>query len=212
MTMAHTVACCAGLAGPGKRYKLCDRRSHGFGLFKNRRMTPTSLGASFPSSTLASPQPSASLSSSASSSASGPDEQRLGVPPHLLPQHVAVIMDGNSRWARQRGLPASAGHQAGVEALRTTIRCCTQWGIPCLTIYAFSAENWRRPDAEVALLLGLMEQVLQAELRALVRQGVRLRFIGELSLLPRSLQEQIARWVVGTVGPLGPLEQASMLA
>lgn len=126
-----------------------------------------------------------------------PPEQTEGIE-HLsasqrLPQHVAVIMDGNSRWAAQAGLPAALGHQRGVDALRDTVRCCRKWGIKCLTVYAFSAENWQRHPSEISFLLSLMEQVLRQELPSLQKEGVRLRFIGELTMLPRSLQTEIHR-------------------
>ncbi|KAL4421531.1 hypothetical protein ABPG75_010822 [Micractinium tetrahymenae] len=101
-------------------------------------------------------------------------------------------MDGNSRWARSRGLPAAVGYQQGVEALRRVVRCCHEWGIPCLTVYAFSSENWRRSPAEVAALLALMERVVAAEVAELAAAGVRLRFIGELERLPAPLRRRMA--------------------
>ncbi|EFN60106.1 hypothetical protein CHLNCDRAFT_29281 [Chlorella variabilis] len=100
-------------------------------------------------------------------------------------------MDGNSRWAAARKRPAAFGYQQGVEALRSVVRCCHSWRVPCLTVYAFSAENWARPAAEVDALLALMERTLAAEVAELAAQGVRLRFIGELGMLPQSLQRQM---------------------
>ena len=88
--------------------------------------------------------------------------------PHKLPQHVAVIMDGNGRWAKQRGLPRIIGHQRGVDTLKNLLRCCKDWGIPALTAYAFSTENWGRPLGEVDFLMALFERVLRQELKEMV--------------------------------------------
>jgi undecaprenyl diphosphate synthase len=109
-----------------------------------------------------------------------------------LPVHVAVIMDGNGRWARQRHLPRVMGHREGVEALKRTLRLCSDWGIGALTAYAFSTENWNRPGEEVSFLMTLFERVLARELEALEREQVRIRFLGELDQLPSGLQELIA--------------------
>lgn len=119
--------------------------------------------------------------------------QRLpaGLDPDLLPRHVAVIMDGNGRWARQRGLPRVMGHRAGVEALKRTLRLCGQWGIGALTAYAFSTENWNRPDEEVSFLMTLFERVLEREIEALDKEQVRVRFLGDLEQLSAPLQAQI---------------------
>lgn len=110
-----------------------------------------------------------------------------------LPQHVAVIMDGNGRWAKSRGLPRIMGHRRGVDALKDLLRCCKDWGIAALTVYAFSTENWGRPLEEVEFLMMLFEKVLQRELEEMMAENVRIRFVGNLSALPESLQEQIAR-------------------
>ena len=88
--------------------------------------------------------------------------------PGRLPHHVALIMDGNGRWAKSRGLPRVMGHRAGVEALKATLRLCNDWGIQALTAYAFSTENWSRPGEEVNFLMTLFERVLQAELLSLI--------------------------------------------
>ncbi|MGB5136616.1 MAG: isoprenyl transferase [Prochlorococcaceae cyanobacterium] len=109
-----------------------------------------------------------------------------------LPAHVAVIMDGNGRWARRRGLPRVMGHRAGVEALKRTLRLCSDWGIGALTAYAFSTENWNRPGEEVSFLMALFERVLQRELEGLERERVRIRFLGDLAPLPPGLQQLIA--------------------
>jgi undecaprenyl diphosphate synthase len=108
-----------------------------------------------------------------------------------LPAHVAVIMDGNGRWAESRGLPRVMGHRAGVEALKSTLRLCSDWGIAALTAYAFSTENWSRPGDEVNFLMTLFERVLQKELRTLEDEQVRIRFLGDLDALPLKLQELI---------------------
>ena len=115
-----------------------------------------------------------------------------GLDPARLPGHIAVIMDGNGRWAKARGLPRVMGHRAGVEALKTTLRLCNDWGIGALTAYAFSTENWSRPGEEVNFLMTLFERVLQRELDALESEQVRIRFLGDLEALPSRLQALIA--------------------
>ena len=100
-------------------------------------------------------------------------------------------MDGNGRWAKARGLPRVVGHQAGVEALKSTLRQCSDWGIGALTAYAFSTENWSRPGDEVNFLMTLFEGVLQKELRSLEEEQVRIRFLGDLDGLPEKLQQLI---------------------
>ncbi|PKN94363.1 MAG: isoprenyl transferase [Chloroflexi bacterium HGW-Chloroflexi-6] len=108
-----------------------------------------------------------------------------------LPAHVAIIMDGNGRWALKRGLPRLAGHKAGTENLRRVIRACVEFGIQFLTIYAFSTENWGRPREEVNGLLRILEDVIDKELKELDDQGVRLRHIGRLEQLPSHLQAKV---------------------
>jgi undecaprenyl diphosphate synthase len=110
-----------------------------------------------------------------------------------LPQHVALIMDGNGRWATQRGLPRIAGHRQGARTLKEILRCCKDWGIPALTAYAFSTENWRRPTEEVDFLMGLFERLLNRELAEMQREDVRISFIGDLEALPANLQRIIQR-------------------
>jgi undecaprenyl diphosphate synthase len=112
-----------------------------------------------------------------------------GLDPATLPRHVAVIMDGNGRWAIQRGLPRVAGHRQGARTLKALLRCCKDWGIPALTVYAFSTENWRRPLEEVDFLLRLFDRLLRRELQEMQREGVRIHFIGNLSPLPERLQQ-----------------------
>lgn len=115
-----------------------------------------------------------------------------------LPKHIAVIMDGNGRWAKHRGLPRIMGHQRGVDALKDLLRCCKDWGIPALTAYAFSTENWGRPQNEVEFLMTLFERVLRREIKEMMEEDVRIRFIGNLSGLPESLQDEIARSMAET--------------
>jgi len=95
-----------------------------------------------------------------------------------LPQHVAIVMDGNGRWAQKRHLPRLAGHKRGVDALKTTIQACAERGIPILTVFAFSSENWSRPKSEVSGLIELMYSALRSELGSLGERGMRLRFLG----------------------------------
>mmetsp|Transcript_36560 Transcript_36560/g.61611 ORF Transcript_36560/g.61611 Transcript_36560/m.61611 type:complete len:401 (+) Transcript_36560:533-1735(+) len=116
-----------------------------------------------------------------------------GLEPTQLPRHIAVIMDGNARWAAKKGLPAVAGYERGVESLRGLVRCCCEWEISALTVFAFSQDNWSRAKEEVSLLLGLMGTVLRNELPGLNKAGVRLHFIGNLSMLPSALQADLSR-------------------
>ena len=107
------------------------------------------------------------------------------------PTHVAIIMDGNGRWARARGLPRLAGHRAGTENLRRVITACVEFGVQYLTIYAFSTENWERPQEEVSGLMSIVEDVIDRELDELHRQGVQLRHIGRLERLNPQLQSKV---------------------
>jgi undecaprenyl diphosphate synthase len=115
-----------------------------------------------------------------------------------LPRHVAVIMDGNGRWARNRGLPRIVGHRRGVDALKALLRCCDDWGIKALTAYAFSTENWGRPLEEVHFLMTLFERVLRRELQEMMEENVRIQFVGNLEDLPPSLQAEIGRAMTAT--------------
>jgi undecaprenyl diphosphate synthase len=108
-----------------------------------------------------------------------------------LPRHVAIIMDGNGRWARKRYLPRFAGHRRGVETVRDTVKYCLEHGIDYLTLFAFSSENWRRPEEEVTLLMQLFARALQKEVSRLDRNGVRLRVVGDLSRFDPDLQSLI---------------------
>ncbi|WFF41889.1 di-trans,poly-cis-decaprenylcistransferase [Salinicola endophyticus] len=110
-----------------------------------------------------------------------------------VPRHVAIIMDGNNRWARARGLSSAQGHRAGVESLRSVIRRAAELGIGTLTLFAFSSENWRRPSAEVSALMELFMLVLKREVKKLDDNGIRLSIIGDRRRFSSSLQKQMAR-------------------
>ncbi len=112
--------------------------------------------------------------------------------PFKVPTHVAIIMDGNGRWARQRGLPRTQGHRAGAKSVRAVVEQGLRSGVQILTLFAFSSENWRRPRAEVNTLLELFMSTLKAEVSRLAEHGVRLRFIGDLSAFSIKLQRQLA--------------------
>lgn len=108
-----------------------------------------------------------------------------------LPTHVAIIMDGNGRWAAKRGLPRFAGHQAGTENLRRVIRACTEFGVKYLTLYAFSTENWGRPKEEIDGLMHILSDVIDRELDELHKEGVQLRHLGHLEALPETLRDKV---------------------
>lgn len=118
--------------------------------------------------------------------------------PARLPKHIAIIMDGNGRWASQRNLPRVAGHKAGVDAVRATVETCARLGVQVLTLYAFSIENWKRPRAEVDMLWRLLRVYLRRELPELLRNNVRLRAIGRLGALPGSARRELLRAVEET--------------
>ncbi|PKO36521.1 MAG: di-trans,poly-cis-decaprenylcistransferase [Betaproteobacteria bacterium HGW-Betaproteobacteria-6] len=123
------------------------------------------------------------------------------VPPTaVVPRHVAVIMDGNGRWAKKRFLPRVAGHVKGVELVREMVRACLERGIQYLTLFAFSSENWRRPQEEVSLLMQLFVKALEQEVEKLDRNGVRLHVIGDLSRFEPKLQELIRQAEARTAG------------
>jgi undecaprenyl diphosphate synthase len=117
-----------------------------------------------------------------------------------VPRHVAIIMDGNGRWARKRYMPRFSGHARGVEMVRETVRSCLERGVEFLTLFAFSSENWRRPPEEVGLLMQLFVQALEQEVDKLDRNGVRLRIIGDLSRFEKGLQELIVAAEARTAG------------
>src|SRR5678815_1640171 len=113
----------------------------------------------------------------------------MSAPAENVPHHVAIIMDGNGRWAKQRGLPRIEGHRRGVETVRTTTYAARDLGVRILTLYAFSIENWKRPPDEVQALMGLLEFYLKKELQTFVRDRVRLRTIGRTEELPDGVQK-----------------------
>src|SRR5258707_3620871 len=116
----------------------------------------------------------------------------LRLDPARLPQHIAIIMDGNGRWAKRRHLPRVAGHRAGVTAVRSTVETAARIHIPALTLYAFSEENWKkRPKSEVGFLMGLLCRYLKAEVPTLNKNNIRLEYIGRQHELPSSVQEKM---------------------
>ncbi|MEN9503141.1 MAG: di-trans,poly-cis-decaprenylcistransferase [Pseudomonadota bacterium] len=112
---------------------------------------------------------------------------------NAVPRHVAIVMDGNGRWAKARFLPRIMGHHRGVEATRKVIRSCSDAGVECLTLFAFSSENWKRPEEEVSGLMSLFMSALEREATALQRHNVRMRFIGDRAAFPMELQAKIAQ-------------------
>ncbi|HET7710042.1 MAG TPA: polyprenyl diphosphate synthase [Sphingomicrobium sp.] len=115
-----------------------------------------------------------------------------------VPRHVAIIMDGNGRWAQKRGLPRVAGHRAGAEAVRSTLKAAVKYGVEVVTLYAFSSENWRRSEEEVSDLTGLLRFYLEKELATLSEEGVRLRLIGDYAAFGPELVERLERAVAQT--------------
>jgi undecaprenyl diphosphate synthase len=108
-----------------------------------------------------------------------------------IPYHIGIIMDGNGRWARERGLPRLEGHRAGTENIRRVLETCGEYGIKMVTIYAFSTENWQRPEEEVRGLIGILERVLEREVENLHRNGVKLRHLGELEGIPDRMRKAV---------------------
>jgi len=110
-----------------------------------------------------------------------------------LPRHIAIIMDGNGRWAKKRGLPRTAGHAAGAETFRAIATYCKEIGVQYLTVYAFSTENWKRPEAEVSAIMGLLDKYLRESIEKMERDRVRMEFFGDTTVLSPELQRLIAR-------------------
>jgi undecaprenyl diphosphate synthase len=117
-----------------------------------------------------------------------------------VPRHVAIIMDGNGRWAKAKGLPRAAGHKQGAEAARKVLRAAGELGVECLTLYAFSSENWRRSPDEVGDLMGLLRFYLRSEIEALHKEGVRLKIIGDYKAFARDIQKLVEQGVARTAG------------
>ena len=120
-------------------------------------------------------------------------DKKLLIDQNRVPKHVAIIMDGNGRWADQRGLPTPAGHRAGVEAVRSTLEACQQQGIDILTLFAFSSENWGRPEGEVRALMALLCNYLRREVDKLNKDNIRLRFVGRRDRLSPRLRRLMDR-------------------
>ena len=125
------------------------------------------------------------------------------VDPARLPAHIAIIMDGNGRWAKQRNLPRVAGHRAGVDPVRTTVDLCARLGVRALTLYAFSVENWKRPRAEVETLWRLLRYYLQQELPDLMRNNIRFEAIGRVLELPHQIQRELNETIQATAANTG---------
>jgi undecaprenyl diphosphate synthase len=117
-----------------------------------------------------------------------------------IPRHIAIIMDGNGRWAKQRGLPRLEGHRAGAESVREVMEACIELGVDYLTLYAFSSENWSRPETEVKALMNLLDRFLNEKAKDLDRQNVRLLAIGQIERLPAKTRELIKKIEIRTAG------------
>lgn len=128
------------------------------------------------------------------------DDPAMPEPVASPPRHVAIIMDGNGRWAAGRGLPRVAGHRAGAQAVRRTVEAAIRHGVGWITLYAFSSENWRRPASEVLDLTGLLRHYLRSEIAELTREGVRLRFIGDRTRFDADIVGQLTRAEHDTTG------------
>ena len=111
----------------------------------------------------------------------------------VIPRHIAIVMDGNGRWAQQRKRPRLFGHHRGAEAVRTAVKVCGKLGVECLTLFAFSSENWKRPAEEVEGLMSLLATALDREAKSLMKHGVRLKFIGDTSAFSQKLQDKITK-------------------
>ncbi|WP_424141260.1 isoprenyl transferase [Sphingosinicella humi] len=135
------------------------------------------------------------MTASPAGAPSRPDSARASG--SAVPRHVAIIMDGNGRWAKARGLPRAAGHKAGAEAARKVLRAAGEAGVECLTLYAFSSENWRRPQTEINDLMGLLRLYIGSELNTLHREGIRLKILGDHKAfkpdVARMIDEAVAR-------------------
>ncbi len=119
---------------------------------------------------------------------------------NTLPRHIAIIMDGNGRWAKERGLPRVAGHKAGVETVREIVKASLELGLPILTLYAFSQENWKRPKEEIDVLMDLLDFFIHKEIHRLKKEGVRLMTIGRIEALPAKTLDKVRQAVEATRG------------
>jgi undecaprenyl diphosphate synthase len=140
-----------------------------------------------------------------------PERQVLEqLPPERLPRHVAIIMDGNGRWARQRGLPRVEGHRTGIRAVRATVEAAARLELDALTLFAFSTENWKRPRWEVRALMSLLKEYVAKELAALVENNIRFKPIGRIAELEQDVQRALARAVEATATNTGLLFQIAL--
>ena len=121
------------------------------------------------------------------------DFAALGLSVDKMPVHIAIIMDGNGRWAKRRFLPSNAGHRKGAEAFKETLKTCVSLGIKHFSVYVFSTENWRRPEQEVGFLMDLMGYLIDREIAQLKTSGVRMKVLGRIQALPEMLQEKVRR-------------------
>jgi undecaprenyl diphosphate synthase len=144
--------------------------------------------------------------------ASGTEARRLleRLDPDRLPRHLAIIMDGNGRWARARQLPRAEGHRAGIRVVRETVEACARLGIQVVTLYAFSTENWKRPRHEVLTLMGLLREYIDRELDTFRAHNLRLRPIGRIDQLDPVVQKALAHAVAATAGCTGPVIQIAL--
>jgi len=135
-----------------------------------------------------------------------PEEALVGsLDPSRLPRHVAIIMDGNGRWAAGRHLPRVEGHRAGIDAVRDTVETSARLGISVLTLYAFSVENWKRPDTEITALMGLLKHYLRLELKTLLKNNIRFRVIGQIDRLNADIRDELRRAETRTASNAGML-------
>ena len=118
-------------------------------------------------------------------------QERPTIDPTNIPEHIAIIMDGNGRWAKRKGMPRSMGHRAGAEVLKDIVKAGQGFGVKALTVYGFSTENWKRPEEEVSLLMGLIKEYLLSNVKRMHAEGVRIRFVGDITKLSEELQKII---------------------
>lgn len=122
------------------------------------------------------------------------------IDPQRVPRHIAIIMDGNGRWAKRQGKPRLYGHKKGVASVQEIVQCAAEWGVDVLTLYAFSTENWKRPADEVSGLMGLLKNYLQKELSKMLQNSIRLTCIGDVAKLPKDVREVLDKTIRETAG------------
>ena len=163
-------------------------------------MTHTPLARPTDAPPLVGSAPIPAVEPAAAPATNGTHQAEFALGPEDLPHHVAIIMDGNRRWARRHHLTELEGHAAGVEAIRALLRHVVRRGVPMLSLYAFSRENWARSDEEVAGLFGLLEQAIRSETEELAEQGVRIRLLGRMDELPPETRRSIEQALAATAG------------